>query len=107
MFLYFSGLFHKVILQSGSALNVWALARQPKRAAFAMGKVFGIETNDSATLIAGLRNISGLDLTVIGLSQTFAVSTVILFNFNLILLSEENICYVTYREVVLTLIFNF
>ncbi|XP_076250484.1 juvenile hormone esterase-like [Rhynchophorus ferrugineus] len=66
------GLFHKVILQSGSALNMWSLARQPRRAAFGMGKAFGIETNDAATLIAGLRNISGLQLTVVGLSQTFA-----------------------------------
>nr|ANS53406.1 esterase 6 [Sitophilus oryzae] len=63
------GLFHKVILQSGSALNLWSLARQPRRAAFAVGNFYGIDTNDSKTLVEELRKVDALNLTVVGLSE--------------------------------------
>ncbi|PSN47485.1 Esterase FE4 [Blattella germanica] len=54
------GLFHKAIVQSGSALSPWA-ARHPdnaRRRAFRFGKVLGLDTDNSEELVKQLKKIS-------------------------------------------------
>ncbi|XP_037027605.1 venom carboxylesterase-6 isoform X2 [Bradysia coprophila] len=52
-----AGLFHRAISESGSALNPWALAENPKERAFRLGRVLGFETNSTEHLLAFLRKI--------------------------------------------------
>ncbi|XP_038206794.1 venom carboxylesterase-6-like [Zerene cesonia] len=49
------GLFHGAIAQSGVAISPWALAREPKRRAFELGRELGIDTNNTAELLGYLR----------------------------------------------------
>lgn len=49
-----AGLFHRGISESGSALNQWALAENPKERAFRLGRVLGFETNNTDHLIGML-----------------------------------------------------
>uniref|UniRef100_A0A336MQG4 Carboxylic ester hydrolase n=3 Tax=Culicoides sonorensis TaxID=179676 RepID=A0A336MQG4_CULSO len=53
-----SGLFHRAICQSGTALNTWARAPHARERAFALGKVLGLETNDTSKLLEHLRTVS-------------------------------------------------
>lgn len=46
-----TGLFHRAISESGSALNPWALAENPKERAFRLGRVLGFETNNTEHLL--------------------------------------------------------
>lgn len=52
------GLFHKAIAQSGSILNPWAIAPNPKEHAFLLGKSLGYNGNSSIELVEYLRNQS-------------------------------------------------
>lgn len=51
-----AGLFHRAISESGSALNPWSLAEDPKARAFTLGRVLGYETNNTENLL-GLTTI--------------------------------------------------
>jgi carboxylesterase type B len=53
-----AGLFHHAILQSGSAINPWALDENPRDKAFIIGEVLGCRTNDSNKLAEFLRTVS-------------------------------------------------
>lgn len=46
-----AGLFHRAISESGSALNPWALAEDPKERAFKLGRVLGYDTNNTENLL--------------------------------------------------------
>ncbi|XP_023313107.1 carboxylesterase 1D-like [Anoplophora glabripennis] len=65
-------LFHRAIMQSGTSLNLWALTRNPKTTAFAIGKSLGIETKNSTILVNALRKIETSTL------QATAVSNLLL-----------------------------
>lgn len=51
------GLFQRAISQSGSALNPWAFAEQPKRRAFKLAQVLGFSTNSTKELVEFLRTV--------------------------------------------------
>lgn len=46
-----TGLFHRGISESGSALNPWAIAENPKDRAFRLGRVLGFDTNNTEYLL--------------------------------------------------------
>lgn len=46
-----AGLFSRAISESGSALNPWALAINPKNRAFSLGRVLGFDTNNTEYLL--------------------------------------------------------
>ncbi|XP_075972495.1 uncharacterized protein LOC142974214 [Anticarsia gemmatalis] len=52
------GLFHRAIALSGSPYCDWAMAYQPERRAFKLGKQLGFETRDPAALHSFLLNVS-------------------------------------------------
>ncbi|XP_021713257.1 esterase B1 [Aedes aegypti] len=52
------GLFHKAIAQSGSAMNPWAIARNPKERGFLLGQMIGCYTNNTDELLSYLRKAS-------------------------------------------------
>lgn len=52
-----SGLFHKAISQSGSALNPRSLQRNPRKVAFALGHVLGFQTEDDRKLLGFLKKV--------------------------------------------------
>lgn len=56
------GLFHKAIAQSGSILNPWAIAPNPKEHAFMLGRSLGYKGNSSVELVEFLRNQSESDI---------------------------------------------
>lgn len=51
-----AGLFHRAISESGSALNPWSLAEDPKERAFKLGRVLGYETNSTENLLGIIEN---------------------------------------------------
>ena len=51
-------MFKNAILQSGSALNPWALEYNPKEKAFKLGEALGIKTSDTKELVAKLKEFS-------------------------------------------------
>lgn len=56
--LYFLGLFHKAICQSGVVLNPWAkLTINPKRFAYQMCSLLGNKSRDHKELVDFLRHI--------------------------------------------------
>ena len=55
-------MFKNAIMQSGSALNSWALSYNPKDMAFKLGEVLGIKTTDSAELVNKLAEFSAKEL---------------------------------------------
>ncbi|XP_074042786.1 juvenile hormone esterase [Leptinotarsa decemlineata] len=52
------GLFQRTIMDSGTSLCLWSLARDSRSTAFKIGSTLGIVTNNSTKLITGLKNIS-------------------------------------------------
>lgn len=58
------GLYHRVILQSGSSLNLWALARQARNISFTIGNSLGLNASDSETLIKELREVEATILHI-------------------------------------------
>ncbi|KYN20565.1 PREDICTED: esterase FE4-like [Trachymyrmex cornetzi] len=56
------GLFNKAILQSGSAVNTWAISYDARDVAFKLGEKLDIETTDSAELVARLAEFSPKEL---------------------------------------------
>ncbi|GBP19649.1 Esterase FE4 [Eumeta japonica] len=51
------GLFHQAIIQSASALNNWALAKNPSLAVMGLAKVLGINTVDKIEIVAKLKEL--------------------------------------------------
>ncbi|XP_058804192.1 juvenile hormone esterase-like [Phymastichus coffea] len=56
------GLFKRAIMQSGSALNPFALIYNPKDMAFKLGETLGIKTTDTKELVDKLRELSVQDI---------------------------------------------
>uniref|UniRef100_A0A1B0GJ50 Carboxylic ester hydrolase n=1 Tax=Lutzomyia longipalpis TaxID=7200 RepID=A0A1B0GJ50_LUTLO len=52
-----TGLFHRAISESGSALSPWAHATKPKERAFKLGQVLGLSTNNTEELLDFLRKV--------------------------------------------------
>nr|XP_026486248.1 esterase FE4-like [Vanessa tameamea] len=65
------GLFHKVIAQSGVAINDWAIGKDSKARAFRAGKILGKDTNDVQELLTFFRGLNASSLT----NLTFATLT--------------------------------
>lgn len=61
---FISGLFHRAILQNGSALNPWAYddPTSARRKAFQLGEILGLMTTDSKELLAFLQNLSSKEI---------------------------------------------
>ncbi|XP_050342595.1 esterase E4-like [Nymphalis io] len=57
------GLFHKVIAQSGVAINDWAIGKDSKGRAFRAGKLLGKDTNDVQELLHFFRGLNASSLT--------------------------------------------
>ncbi|XP_065225796.1 esterase E4-like [Planococcus citri] len=57
------GLFHKAIMESGSALSPWGHTYNPLEQAFDIGKRCGYYGNDARELLAHLKNVSSYALT--------------------------------------------
>lgn len=57
-----TGLFNKVISQSGSAVNTWAISYDARETAFKLGEKLDIDTDDSAELVARLAELSPKEL---------------------------------------------
>jgi carboxylesterase type B len=59
-----SGLFHRAIMQSGSALNPWAYDEptSARRKAFRLGEILGLKTTDPNELLAFLQNLSAKEI---------------------------------------------
>lgn len=51
-----AGLFHRGISESGSALNPWAIAQNPKQRAFRLAQALGYETNNTQSLLGLLHS---------------------------------------------------
>lgn len=60
----FLGLFHKCILQSGSALNSWSFNDTPEERAFELGRLLGFHGNDKKKLLEFLKRTSVRDLSI-------------------------------------------
>ncbi|XP_058130750.1 juvenile hormone esterase-like [Anopheles ziemanni] len=60
-----TGLFHRVIAQSGTALNSWALQPNPRLYANRLATAFGLSTTDTAALVAGLKQVPYRDLVAL------------------------------------------
>ncbi|XP_053681974.1 juvenile hormone esterase [Sabethes cyaneus] len=52
------GLFHKAIAQSGTALNPWSIAKDPKTRGFSLGHQLNCNTNSTDELLSCLRKAS-------------------------------------------------
>jgi carboxylesterase type B len=57
-----SGLFHKAIIQSASALNNWSLTKNPSRSVIELAKKLGITKSQDFEIVEELRSISAEDL---------------------------------------------
>lgn len=56
------GLFKGAIMESGSALNPWAMSYSPKEMAFKLGEVLGVATSDTKELITKLKDFTVQEL---------------------------------------------
>lgn len=61
-------------MQSGTSLNQWAQAKAPKRAAFAIGQLLDIRTNDTRELVEQLRKVDYRTLHVVSVSTDLGVN---------------------------------
>lgn len=57
-----NGVFNKAIVQSGTAIDDWAIGKNAVDRAFRVGKVLGKETNDKDELLAFLRSLPAISL---------------------------------------------
>lgn len=57
-----TGLFHRAISQSGSALSAWCFHTHPQETAFLIGGNLGITASTTADLVAALRDRSAVDI---------------------------------------------
>ncbi|KAJ8924196.1 hypothetical protein NQ315_006987 [Exocentrus adspersus] len=62
-------LFHRAIMQSGTSLNLWALTRNPRTTAFAIGRAFDIDTSNSSILVQALKRIETRTLQAVSVSR--------------------------------------
>lgn len=69
-----AGLFHRAISESGSALNPWSLAEDPKERAFTLGRVLGYETNSTENLLGS--NLIKINYFVVTKTKCFQHSFV-------------------------------
>lgn len=60
-------------MESGSSLNSWALARNKRQIIFQTGKLLGINTNDSSTLLKEMQQIPGSQLLLTSLENDVSV----------------------------------
>lgn len=60
---YSSGLFHRAIIQSGSALSPWAIQPDPDREAHEIGQLAGYKGEDLEGLVLHLKDRTGEELT--------------------------------------------
>uniref|UniRef100_A0A0K8TUN9 Carboxylic ester hydrolase n=1 Tax=Epiphyas postvittana TaxID=65032 RepID=A0A0K8TUN9_EPIPO len=58
-----AGLFHKIIAQSGTSINDWAIGHDGRNRAFKVGKILGKETNDTNELLEFLGSTPAINLT--------------------------------------------
>ncbi|XP_063632506.1 carboxylesterase 4A-like [Cydia splendana] len=58
-----TGLFHRVIAQSGSSVHDWAIGEDSTNRAFRVGQVLGKDTNDTTELLEFLRTVPVANLT--------------------------------------------
>ncbi|XP_065225810.1 esterase FE4-like [Planococcus citri] len=56
------GLFQKAIIQSGTALAVWALTHRPTEIAFMLGRKLGYQGDDPRSLVQHLKTLPAVDL---------------------------------------------
>jgi len=68
-----SGLFHKALSQSGTALKPWALSSDPSRQAYNFGKKFNCPSNSSQELVSCLRGIDAKKLVQVHLAVMSAI----------------------------------
>ncbi|XP_063531902.1 esterase FE4-like [Cydia strobilella] len=66
-----TGLFHRVIQQSGTSVHSWAIGEGSKSRAFRVGKYLGKDTNNTIELLEFLRSVQAANLT----NLTIATST--------------------------------
>ncbi|CAH0546942.1 unnamed protein product [Brassicogethes aeneus] len=52
-----SGLFHRAIMQSGTSLCLWSLAREARKIAFNIGTILDIVTQNSSKLVEELKKV--------------------------------------------------
>ncbi|XP_060524398.1 juvenile hormone esterase-like [Cylas formicarius] len=64
-----TGLFHRAILESGSSLDLWSLARKPKETAFAVGSLLGLTAFRTSDLISRLRQVDAVTLLTKSITQ--------------------------------------
>lgn len=57
-----TGLFHKAIIQSASALNSWSLTKNPSQAVMALAKILGIQKTYKVEIVEELKSISAIDI---------------------------------------------
>jgi len=57
-----AGLFNSAIHQSGTAVNTWAMSYRTRELAFKLGDKLGIETGDTAELVARLAGFNAKEL---------------------------------------------
>ncbi|KAJ8966128.1 hypothetical protein NQ317_008830 [Molorchus minor] len=70
----------KAIMQSGTSLNIWALSRNPRKTAFAIGRILGIDTQNSTELVEQLKRLSQR-LQIVSLTAS-TVRTILLNNLH-------------------------
>lgn len=56
------GLFHRALTMSGTALNDWAMSEDAVDRAFALGKKFGLDTDDPVELLSFLQGVPAEEL---------------------------------------------
>ncbi|KFB36095.1 AGAP002863-PA-like protein [Anopheles sinensis] len=64
-----SGLIHRAITQSGSALHSWGFQPNPRRFADRLATAFGLSTTDTAAMVAGLKQVPYRDLVNTGMFE--------------------------------------
>ncbi|KAJ0178763.1 hypothetical protein K1T71_005538 [Dendrolimus kikuchii] len=57
-----TGLFHKAIIQSASALNNWSLTKNPSQAVMNLAKVLGINKTYKVEIVEELRSLPAIDI---------------------------------------------
>ncbi|CAG9827589.1 unnamed protein product [Diabrotica balteata] len=55
--------FHKAIMHSGTSLTIWSFVTEPRKIAFIMGNLLGIDTTDSKELVQRLREMNASTLS--------------------------------------------
>lgn len=78
-------------MQSGTSLNLWALTRNPKNTAVAIGRAFSIDTDNTTVLINKLRKIDTDALQKVSVSDDFVVSVYPYYSINMTMTWRRNL----------------